>query len=68
MYFVFELQKMQNGACALIPYHDDAWTYQQAESVYYAKCSAAAISEIPVHTIILADVTGAVYATKTWSR
>ncbi len=68
MYFVFELQKMANGQCAMLPYHDDDWTFQQAESTFYAKCAAAAISEIPVHTIILADVTGAVYATKTWSR
>lgn len=68
MYFVFELQQMANGQCAVLPYHDDSWTYQQAESVFYAKCSAAAISQIPIHTVMLADVEGAVYAVKTWSR
>lgn len=68
MYFVFELQKLNNGNCALIPYHDDAWDYLHAESVFHGKCAAAAISEIPVHSVMLVDVEGAVYQTKTYNH
>ena len=68
MYFVFEFQKTASGQCAVLPYHDDAWTYAQAESVYHAKVSAAAISDIPVHTIMFVDVDGSVYEHKTYIR
>ena len=68
MYFVYELQKQQNGNCACLVYHDDNWTFQQAESTFYAKCASAAISAIPVHSVMLVDVEGTAYAVKTWNR
>ena len=68
MYFVFELQKQQDGTCATLVYHDDAWDYFQAESVYFGKLQYAAISTIPVHTVMLCDVNGNVYGTKTYNR
>lgn len=68
MYFVFELQKQADGTCAILTYHDDTWDYFQAESVYFGKLQYAAISTIPVHTVMLCDVHGNVYSTKTYNR
>ena len=68
MYFVFELQKNNQGQSSCLVYHDDSWTYQQAESTFFTKCASAAISNIPTHTIILADVQGSVYNVKTYDR
>ena len=68
MYFVLELQKMANGNCSILTYHEDTWDYNHAESVYHGKCQYAAISEIPTHSVILLDVEGAVYLTKTYGH
>ena len=68
MYFVFEIQKQENGSCACLVYHEDSWDYFQAESVYFGKLQYAAISTIPVHTVMLCDAEGSVYGTKTYDR
>lgn len=68
MYFVFEIQKQENGTCACLVYHEDGWDYFQAESVYFGKLQYAAISTIPVHTVMLCDAEGSVYGTKTYDR
>lgn len=64
MYFVIELQKQTKTQHAILTYHDDAWTFQQAQSVFFEKCQYAAISAIPEHTVMLVDVEGSVYETK----
>lgn len=68
MYFVFEIQKQADGTCACLVYHEDGWDYFQAESVYFGKLQYAAISTIPVHTVMLCDAEGSVYGTKTYDR
>jgi hypothetical protein len=68
MYFVFEIQKQENGSCACLVYHEDSWDYFQAESVYFGKLQYAAISTIPIHTVMLCDAEGSVYGTKTYDR
>ena len=68
MYFVFEIQKQDNGSCACLVYHEDGWDYFQAESVYFGKLQYAAISTIPVHTVMLCDAEGSVYGVKTYNR
>lgn len=68
MYFVFEIQKQENGSCVCLVHHDDNWNYFQAESVYFGKLQFAAISTIPVHTVMLCDAEGSVYGTKTYDR
>lgn len=68
MYFVFEIQKQENGSCACLVYHEDGWNYFQAESVYFGKLQYAAISTIPIHTVMLCDAEGSVYGTKTYDR
>ena len=64
MYFVIELQKQTESSCASLVYHEDSWTFQQAQSVFFGRCQYAAISAIPEHTVILVDVEGSVYDTK----
>lgn len=64
MYFVLELQKLDSTRNAILTYHEDNWTFQQAQSVFFGKCQYAAISAIPEHTIMLVDVEGSVYETK----
>ena len=68
MYFVFEIQKQENGSCTCLVYHEDGWDYFQAESVYFGKLQYAAVSTIPVHTVMLCDAEGSVYGTKTYDR
>ena len=68
MFFVYEIQETAPGVYASLTYHEDSWTYQQAESVFYGKCQYAAISTIPTHTVIFADADGSVYQVKTWKR
>lgn len=36
--------------------------------MYYGKLQYAAISTIPLHSVILMDAEGAVYGTKTYNR
>ena len=40
----------------------------RSESVYFGKLQYAAISTIPIHTVMLCDAEGAVYGTKTYDR
>lgn len=68
MYFVLELQKTMDGNCAILTYHEDDWDYNQAESVWHGKCQYAAISAIPQHTVMMVDVEGAVYQSKTYTH
>ena len=68
MYFVIELQKLDNSSCAILTCHEDNWTFQQAQSVFFGKCQSAAISAIPEHTVMLVDVEGSVYETKVFEH
>lgn len=68
MYFVIELQKAANGNCSILTYHEDSWSFQQAQSVFYGKCQYAAISALPAHTVMMIDVDGNVYETKTFNH
>ena len=50
-YFVFEIQKLADGAYAHLVHEAD--TRNEAESRFYQVLSAAAISNIPEHSAIL---------------
>lgn len=65
-YYIIEIQKTPEGAYAHLI--DTADTYNQAESVYYGKLQYAAISTIPLHSVILMDAEGAVYSVKSYNR
>ena len=62
------MQKAANGNCSILTYHDDSWDYNHAESVFYGKLQYAAISEIPQHSVMLVDVEGATYQSKTYNH
>lgn len=51
-YIVIEIQKFADGTVATPPL-STAETLNAARSTFYSKCSIAAVSEVPVHTIIL---------------
>lgn len=55
MYIVLEVQKNLDGTGAIvapIPTFNDKL---EAESCFHSKLASAAISEVPIHTIILLD-------------
>ena len=50
MYIIQEIQTT-NGTCAFLPIEQRA-DRNEAESVFHSKCSFAAVSSVPVHTVI----------------
>lgn len=65
-YYVMEIQKDAEGHFAHIV--TEANTYSEAESTYCDKRRYAAISTLPVHTVMWFDSHGAVYEEKTYDR
>ena len=56
MYLVMELQKNEDGHVSnIVTEHE---TLPQAESKYHAVLSAAAVSDIPIHSAILVSEEG----------
>ena len=56
-YLVIEIQKFADGTVAVPPIHT-ADTFLQARSTFYSLCAVAAISEVPVHTVVLLSDVG----------
>ena len=56
MFYIMEIQKMDTGAFAHLVYtaEDEA----NAWSTYYSKLSYAAISKLPMHTVVLFSADG----------
>ena len=56
MFYIMEIQKMDTGAFAHLVYtaEDEA----NAWSTYYGKLSYAAISKLPMHTVVLLSADG----------
>ena len=65
-YYILEIQGYTNGTFAYLI--DSADTFNSAESIFYDKCHYAAVSTLPVHTVIMLDSDGATYMSKTWRR
>ncbi len=64
MYIVLELQTSNDGTIGnIITKHD---TLQEAESKYYAILSAAALSDVPVHSAVILDNTGMSYGQRAY--
>lgn len=55
-YVIIEMQT-NNGSTAILT--DQKGTRNEADSVYYLKLAAAAISKVPIHTVALLDENGA---------
>lgn len=54
MYIVIELQKADTTANIVRAFDD----LNQAKSAFYMTCGSAAISEVPVHTVVLMKYDG----------
>ena len=56
MFIVIELQVDQNGNVGnIVTSHD---TFAEAQNKFYTICAFAAISQIPIHSVIILDRTG----------
>ena len=57
-YIIIEIQKMNNGSCAVVP--PTTYTDQRiAEQAYHTALSYAAVSQVDVHSVVMLDDTGA---------
>ena len=56
-YIVMEIQKSQDGTIAVPPI-TTADTLNSARSSFYSICAIAAISSVPVHTVVLLNDVG----------
>lgn len=58
VYIIIEIQKMNNGSCAVVP--PTTFTDQRlAEQAYHTALAAAAVSQVNVHSVVMLDDTGA---------
>ena len=58
VYIIIEIQKMNNGSCAVVP--PTTYTDQRlAEQAYHTALSHAAVSQVNVHSVVMLDDTGA---------
>lgn len=53
MYIIYEIQTNADGTVGTLTYTAQTWL--EAQSIYHAKLSAAAASEVPIHAVILMD-------------
>ncbi len=56
MYVILEIQTYADGTIGTLVY--TASDYNHAQSTYHEKLAAAAISNIPVHSVVLMDSRG----------
>lgn len=56
-YVIIELQKFADGTLAVPPVNT-AEDFFNASSIFHGKCEIAAISEVPVHSIVLLTENG----------
>lgn len=65
MFMVLEIQEAQSGTVATLPPVQNE-TREQAESAFYMKCAAAAVSSCKTHTIMLFTHEGQLLDRKYW--
>ena len=56
-YLIIEIQKFADGTIATPPINT-ADTLNEARSAFYSKCAVAAVSDVPVHSVVLLTETG----------
>lgn len=56
MYIVMEIQKDENGAIATLV--NSATEYEEALSRYFTVSAAAAVSQVPLHSVVLLTEAG----------
>lgn len=65
MYYIIEIQKSTENAYAHLVY--TAESRNEADSIFYDKLHFAAVSGLPIHTVMLADEKGNFYASKSYA-
>lgn len=65
-YYILEIQKNAEGTYSHLVTTAD--TRKQADSAYYGVLQYAAVSNLPLHTAVLLDETGLVYANKAYQE
>lgn len=65
-YYIIEIQKHENGNYAHLI--DTANDMKNAESKAYTKLQYAAISNRPVHTVLIIDEEGSLYSSKCYKN
>ncbi|MBR2532555.1 MAG: hypothetical protein IKE56_07865 [Lachnospiraceae bacterium] len=56
-YIIIEIQKFADGTIATPPINTED-TFNEARSVFFGKCAVAAVSDVPVHSVVLLTETG----------
>ena len=57
VYIIIEIQKMNNGSCAVVP--PTTYTDQRiAEQAYHTALSYAAVSQVDVHSVVMLNDVG----------
>jgi len=51
-YITLEIQKLADGTIATPPINADD-TLLEARSRFFSKCAVAAVSQVPIHTVVL---------------
>ena len=65
-FITIELQTLADGQVALL-----SWTFEsipEAESKYYTLLSVAALSSVPIHTVMIVDQFGTCLASKSYTH
>ena len=64
MFYIIEIQKNAQGQNAHLVY--TAETQREAESIYYDKLHFAAVSELPLHSVVLITEDGDHHMSKSY--
>lgn len=56
-YVIIEMQKFSDGTVAVPPIHTED-SFFEARSTFHSLCAIAAVSEVPVHSVVLLNETG----------
>lgn len=57
-YIIFEIQAYADGTVGTLV--ETADTYNQAKSIYHMKLASAAISSVPIHSVVIMNCDGVV--------
>ena len=66
-YLILEIQKFADGTIATPPL-ETAETLNSARSTFYSKCAVAAVSTVPVHTVVLLTDVGQMIGLESFSH
>ena len=66
-YLIIEIQKLANGSIAIPPV-STADTLNAARSTFYSLCAVAAVSDVPLHSVVLLNEAGQTYALESFDH